>query len=454
MKKYDIVVVGGGPGGYTSALRAAGLGLSVAIVEKDHLGGTCLNRGCIPSKTLLHCAHVVDLAGKAKRWGVELPAPVIHFDQMIQHKNNVIQRLRSGIDSMLKAGKIDQYKGHGTVHSDLRVEVQNQESETIIAGSHIILATGSQPFLPPIAGLDQVDVHTSDTIFELEKLPESIVIVGGGVIGLEFAAIFSSLNVDVTVVEMADRILAAEDADAAKIVEKELLHKGVKFMTKAKVTSMRMEGSRKVLSVQTTEKQHDLAASEIIVAVGRQPNIHGLESLGLRMNGNYVAVDEYLQTSIPHVYAIGDLIGGWQLAHVATAEGHRAVDNIAKHKEKMNYNVVPRCIYTSPEIASVGISEQAARERGYNVKVSTFPFAGSGKAIAMDEPTGFIKLIADVKYGEVLGVVMVGTQVTEMINEASSYMHLEGTVEEMGRMIHPHPTISEVFFDAANSWLK
>lgn len=454
MKEYDIVVVGGGPGGYTAALRAAGLGLTVALVEKDHLGGTCLNRGCIPSKTLLHCSHVIDLIGKAKRWGMEMPAPVIHFDQMMAHKNKVIQRLRAGIDAMLKAGKIDQYKGHGTVHSDLTVQVQSQESEDIIKGSHMILATGSQPFLPPIAGLDQVDARTSDTIFDLEHLPDSIVIVGGGVIGLEFAAIFSSLNVDVTVVEMADRILAAEDADAAKIVEKELLDKGVKFMTKAKVAFMRKEGDRKIVSVETAGKQFELVTSEILVAVGRKPNIHGLEELGLRMNGAFVAVDEYMQTSIPQVYAIGDLIGGWQLAHVATAEGHRAVDNIAKSREKMNYNIVPRCIYTSPEIASVGISEQTARERGYHVKVSTFPLAGSGKAIAMDEPNGFIKLIADAQYGEVLGVVMVGTQVTEMINEASAYMHLEGTVEEMGRMIHPHPTISEIFLDAANNWMK
>jgi dihydrolipoamide dehydrogenase len=454
MKSYDLVIVGGGPGGYTSALRAAKLGLSVALVEKDHLGGTCLNRGCIPSKTLLHGARIVDMIEKGKRWGIETAAPLIHFDQMRKHKDAVIQRLRTGIDSMLKAGKIDQYRGHGTVHPDLTVTVRSQGEETAICGKHILLATGSQPSLPPIPGLEQTEVRTSDTIFDIDDLPESIVIVGGGVIGLEFADIFSSLRAKVTVVEMAERILATEDADAAKVVEKHLKSKGVKFFTSAKVASMRQDNGRKIVSVQTADGTVELAAAEILVAVGRRPNLDGLEPLGLRMNGPFVAVDEYLQTNLPNVYAVGDLIGGWQLAHVATAEGFRAVDNIAKKKEKMDYRAVPRCLYTSPEIASVGLGEQAARERGYDVQTATFPLAGIGKAVAVDESDGFMKLIADRKYGEILGVVLVGPHVTEMINEASAYMVLEGTVEEMARMIHPHPTISEIFFEAADLWLK
>jgi dihydrolipoamide dehydrogenase len=355
---------------------------------------------------------------------------------------------------MLKAGKIDQYRGHGTVHPDLTVTVRSQGEETAICGKHILLATGSQPSLPPIPGLEQTEVRTSDTIFDIDDLPESIVIVGGGVIGLEFADIFSSLRAKVTVVEMAERILATEDADAAKVVEKHLKSKGVKFFTSAKVASMRQDNGRKIVSVQTADGTVELAAAEILVAVGRRPNLDGLEPLGLRMNGPFVAVDEYLQTNLPNVYAVGDLIGGWQLAHVATAEGFRAVDNIAKKKEKMDYRAVPRCLYTSPEIASVGLGEQAARERGYDVQTATFPLAGIGKAVAVDESDGFMKLIADRKYGEILGVVLVGPHVTEMINEASAYMVLEGTVEEMARMIHPHPTISEIFFEAADLWLK
>ena len=454
MKSYDLIIVGGGPGGYTSALRAAKLGLTVALVEKDHLGGTCLNRGCIPSKTLLYGARIVDMIGKGKLWGIEAGPPVIRFEQMRKRKDAVIQRLRSGIDMMLKAGKVDQYRGHGTVHPDLTVTVRIQGQDVAIRGKHVILATGSQPSLPPVPGLEQAEVHTSDTIFDIERLPESIVIVGGGVIGLEFADIFSTLGASVTVVEAVERILAAEDADAAKAVEKHLREKGVKFFTGAKVESMRRENGHKIVSVQTASGKAELAAEEILVAAGRRPNLSGLEGLGLRMNGPFVAVDEYLQTNIPNVYAVGDVTGGWQLAHVATAEGFRAVDNIAKKKEKMDYRVVPRCLYTSPEIASVGLSEQAARERGYDVKTATFPLAGIGKAVAVDEAGGFMKLIADRKYGEILGVVLVGPHVTEMIGEASAFMVLEGTVEEMARMIHPHPTISEIFFETADHWLK
>lgn len=453
MKSYNIAVVGGGPGGYVAAIRAAKEGKTVALIEADHLGGTCLNRGCIPSKTLLRHAEVIEDIKAAKNWGIETGELTLSLDKMMARKDQVIKRLRGGIGALLKAGKVDVYQGIGTVQPDKSIIVSGTEDQTIKADS-IILATGSAPFVPPIPGTDQVSYHTSDTIFGITQIPESIVIIGGGVIGVEFACIFESLGTKVTVVEMADRLVPMEDPDASAALRKALQKKSISILTETKVESLAAGRDGNVVNItDPSGNPGELHCSEILIAVGRRPNVSGIADLGLKMNGPFVEVNDYMETSIPGIYAVGDLIGGWQLAHVASAEGTVAALNASGQRTPIDYRVVPRCVYTQPEIASVGLTEEEARKKGYSVKVEVYKHAANGKAMAIDHTDGFVKIIADQKYGEILGVVLVGAHVTEMIATPSAFMHLEGTVEEMANMIYPHPAVSETMMEVAASWL-
>ncbi|PYZ93001.1 dihydrolipoyl dehydrogenase [Salipaludibacillus keqinensis] len=456
MESYDIIVIGGGPGGYVAALRAAKSGASVALVEGDHLGGTCLNRGCIPSKTLLRHSEFLEQMEKARGWGIETGPVSINFERMLARKDTVIHTLRKGIAGLIKAGKIKHYQGFGHVRQDLtvRIDLFKDEQEVYIRGNDIIVATGSKPAVPPIKGIEEAGVHSTDTIFNVQELPESVFIMGAGFIGVEFACIYSALGVEVTLAEMADRLLPLEDVDAARMLSQSLKKKGVQILTKTKVEELKR-------TTQGTTVQYEDAKGNtghwngdlVLAATGRKPNLKGLEELSLEMDGPFVAVDEYMQTSIPHIFAVGDVIGGWQLAHSASAEGLVAVANVLGHETKWGQQIVPRCVYTAPEIASVGISEEQAKSEGYDVKVQKIQMGGNGKALAMDERMGFVKLIAEQKYGQILGVVMVGPHVTEMIAEAVAIIELEGTVEELSRMVHPHPTLSENLFEAAEAWL-
>lgn len=453
MKEYDVVVIGGGPGGYVAAIRASKLGRRVALVEADHLGGACLNRGCIPSKTLLRHSEIIQQIRKAKSWGIEIGDISFSWEKMLARKNQVIARLRTGISSLLKAGQIDLYQGTGRVNDDRIITVANDNLHETFQAKSVILATGSVPVIPAIPGIDQVDFFTSDSVFDIEKIPKSITIIGGGVIGVEFACIFSSLNTDVTIVEMADRLVPSEDPDASRLLEKLLSKEKIKILTQTKVQTIRQDERGKIITVQTQEgATEELPSEQILVAAGRKPNLSAVSDLPIQLNGQFVSVNKQMETSIPNLYAVGDVIGGWQLAHVASAEGLVAAANAAGRKEEINYRVVPRCIYTIPEIASVGLTEKEAKAEGYSVKVETYPLIGIGKALTMDEREGFVKIIADQTYGEILGVLMVGPHVTEMISEASAFMYLEGTVEEMAKMIHPHPTLSEGLFEAAAAW--
>lgn len=457
MEQYDLAVIGGGPGGYAAAIRAAKLGGKVALVEARELGGTCLNRGCIPSKTLLRHAEVIEQIQKAKQWGIETGELSLSLEKMMKRKNQIIKRLRTGIAALLKAGKIDHYSGQGTVHPERTVSIQATEDDSApsqIKANNIILATGSVPLIPPIAGIEQSNVHTSDTIFDIATIPETMTIVGGGFIGVEFACIFSALGVKVTVVEMADRIIPMEDEDAARVLTKALQKKGVRVLTSAMVEEISTAEEGKRVTVQAADgKREEIVSEEVLVATARKPNVSGLEKLQLQMDKSYVVVNDRMQTSHPGVYAIGDLIGGWQLAHVAVAEGHVAAENAMGQKQSVDYTVVPRVIYTSPEIASVGMTEAEAKRKGYDIKVQKVDFIGNGKALTMDEKDGFTKIIADKKYGQILGVVMAGAHVTEMISEASAFILLEGTTDELAKMIHPHPTLSEAMFEGAAAWL-
>ncbi len=453
LNSYDLVVLGGGPGGYVAAIRAAKLGLSVALIEASELGGTCLNRGCIPSKTLLHMAEAVETIKKVQAWGIKTGPVELSWDAMLARQGQVMQTLRTGIAGLLKANKISHLRGWGKVLPNREIEVASDTGVTRVRADKIILATGSKPFVPPIPGLDGLPYQTSDTIFQMDRIPKTTTIIGGGVIGVEFAAIFSAFGTQVTVVEATDRIVPTEDEAASQALAKALKQRGVQVQAATKVEQVRYDNGQFHVSAAHGGQTSEHAAEELLVAVGRTPSLGGLEELPLKMNGRFVEVNEQMETSIPHVYAIGDLVGGYQLAHVASAEGLIAAANAAGKQEKIDYRVVPRCIYTHPEIASVGMTEQEAKNSGLAVKVQTYSMRGNGKALSMGETDGFVKLIADEKYGEIVGVTMVGPHVTDMITTASSFMHLEGTVAEWANLIHPHPTVSESFYEAANGWL-
>lgn len=454
MKTYEVAVVGGGPAGYVAAIRAAKLGRTVALVEARELGGTCLNRGCIPSKTLLRHAEVIESIEKAKSWGIETGPVTVSLSKMMERKDEVIQKLRTGIAYLMKQGKIDVLNGYGEVQADGVIQVDLNGNQETIKADKIILATGSKPIVPPIPGLERGNFHTSDTIFDITEIPASLVIVGGGIIGVEFACIFAAIGVPVTIIEMSGSIVPSEDPQAAKVLAKSLKKKGITILTSTKVTAVEQEDEARLVHVEDQNGHKETVQTDmILLSVGRSPNTSAFNSLELEMNGPFVKVDEKMATSLPNIYAAGDLVGNWQLAHVASAEGLVAAANAAGQEETIDYHVVPRCVYTNPEIASVGMTEEEAEQKGIPFKVVKVDHAGNGKALTLDEKEGFTKLIADTTYGEILGVSMVGPHVTEMIAEPSAYMRLEGTVDELATMIHAHPTVSESLYEAAASWL-
>ncbi|MEI3605148.1 dihydrolipoyl dehydrogenase [Pseudogracilibacillus sp. SE30717A] len=452
MEQFDVAIVGGGPGGYVAAIRAAKSGLSVALIEGNELGGTCLNRGCIPSKTLLKHAEALKQIKDSSALAIHVENVSVDLAAMVDRKNNVINQLKNGIKGLLRQNKIKHYQGYGYVADDGKVTIKSEKSNENIQAKHVILATGSQVFIPPIQGADEVTMHTSDTIFDIEEIPERLVIVGGGVIGLEIACIFNSLGTKVDIVEMADRIIPMEDREAGEFLKKELENDGITFHTNAQVTEFKKTETDNKVIFHKDGKETTLATDIILMSVGRRPNVTGIEDLSIQYDGPFVKVNKNMQTSNPNIYAIGDLIGGFQLAHAASNEGLRAVDHILGKENKKNA-VIPRCVYTFPEIASVGLTEEQAKEAGHQVKVKKIDLAGNGKAISALENRGFMKIIADKKYNEILGVVMVGAHVTEMISQATAFMHLEGTVDEMESMVFPHPTLAEGLFEAASAYL-
>ncbi|WP_042346991.1 dihydrolipoyl dehydrogenase [Bacillus massiliigorillae] len=454
MKNYDVVVIGAGPGGYVAAEEAAKYGQSVAIIEKQYLGGTCLNSGCIPSKTLLRHSEIIELMEKAKSWGIEFENVKLSFGKMMNRKTKVIEQLRNGVLSLLNKAKVDIYYGIASILENKQIVIESESKTDEIFANKIIIATGSKPNIPPINGIENVFYHTSDSIFDIQDIPKSIAIIGGGIIGVEFACVFSALNVEVTIIEMADQLLVSEDEDVASMITKKFKKDKVKIITSAKVQEISESKDGILINVHTNDGNRlFIQADELLLATGRIPNLSAVSRLNVLMNGPFLAVNKQMETSIPNVYAIGDVIGGWQLAHVASAEGIVAASNASGIFKEINYKAVPRCVYSSPEIASVGLTEKEAREKGNAVRTETFPLSAIGKALAMDERTGFIKLIADETYGEILGVVMLGPHVTEMISEASSLIFLEATVDELALLIHPHPTLSEGLWEAARNWL-
>ena len=450
---YDIAVLGGGPGGYVAAIRAAQLGKKVALVEARELGGTCLNRGCIPTKALLHGAEVYEQTVNASTFGVMASEVGFDYSKMAAFKSATVEKLVSGIGSLEKAHGVTVIKGFGRLTDNHNMHIEQSADECVdISYDKLILATGSSPARPPIEGIDGKNIVTSDDILSMTELPESFVIIGGGVIGIEFATLFSTLGRPVTVIEMMPSILPGADSDIVRTALRVLKKKKVSIINNAKVT--KLEGGDTVtVSYELNGVVKTASGSCCVVSVGRRAETRGigLEELGIEMNRAFVNIDEHCRTNIENIYAIGDITGKIQLAHVASAQGLVAAANAAGHDETMDYSVVPSCIYTSPEIAFVGISEDKAKAQGIEYKVGTFNVAGNGRAMVMGENLGIVKLISDMD-GKLIGAQLMCPRATDMIAELAAVIKLGGSVKDVADTIHAHPTISEAVMEAAHDW--
>jgi dihydrolipoamide dehydrogenase len=448
MQSFDIVIVGGGPGGYVAAIKAGQLGYKVAVIERENVGGVCLNWGCIPTKTLLKSAKVFEQFKHAKDYGIDVKPDSFsaNFPDMIKRKDSVVRRLTGGVAALLKKNGASLIKGFGEVVDATHVKV----GEELIEAKFIILATGASVIIPPIPGLqegyDAGFVLTSKEILDLKALPSSLLIVGGGVIGLEFATIFSSLGTKVTVIEKQPTILTSVDEEIRGLFFKKITKDGVSIFTNATVTSIGQGTVTYELDGKTTEVKVD----KVLMAVGMKPNTKSFSSLNLAMEKAGVQVNERMQTSLSNVYAIGDVTGKFMLAHVASHAGLVAIDHIHGGDATMDYRAIPNGIYTFPEIAMVGLTEQDAKAQGIDYKVSTFPVMANGKAMGENEKDGLVKIIVSKPYNEIIGVHIMASAATEMITEATLAINLEATAEELVHTIHPHPTLSEMMMEAAH----
>lgn len=461
-KEYDLVILGGGTGGYVAAIRAAQLGLKTAVVEKGKLGGTCLHKGCIPSKALLRSAEVFRTTNNSGDFGVITTNVTLNFTKVQERKNKIINILHKGVQHLLKQGKIDVYEGIGRIlgpsifspiPGTISVEMNNGAENEMLLPKNIIIATGSRPRTLPGLEVDGDYLLTSDEALALESLPGSMIIVGGGVIGIEWASMLSDFGVDVTVLEYADRIIPTEDKQISKEMQRVLKKKGIKIVTGARVLPETLIKDNGVtISAEVKDSQTEFKAEKMLVSVGRQANTEGigLENTDIHLSKNVIAVNEMFQTKETHIYAIGDVIGGLQLAHAASHEGITAVEHIAGlNPAPINYDLVSRCIYSSPEASSVGLTEDEAIERGFKLKIGKFSFKAIGKALVYGESDGFVKIISNEETDDLLGVHMIGPNVTDMISEAGLAMILDATPWEIAHTIHPHPSLSEAIGEAA-----
>lgn len=445
MKHYEVAVIGGGPGGYIAAIRAAQLGKRTVLVEKRELGGTCLNRGCIPTKALLHSAESYEALGSAKTLGITLGEYSFQYKKMAKRKDKVVKQLRSGVENLVAGHGADILRAEAVLTGPHTFQAGEEEIEA----EQIILASGSFPASIPVPGADKPGVLNSDGVLALEECPESVVIIGGGVIGVEFATLFADLGKPVTIVEMLPSILYGNDPDVCATMTSLLKDKGVTIHTGAKVLEIQ-DG----LACVFEENGQTLRAvgQLVVMAAGRKPDTAGLglEAAGVGTERGFVKVDEELRTNVPHIYAIGDITGKQQLAHVATAQGVVAAHNAAGEHRHMDYSAVPGCIYSTPEIACVGLTEEKAREAGYEVRTGRFSVSGNGRSLAIGCQDGFAKLVADAATGKVLGCHIVAPHATEMIGEAGMAIRYGLTAEQLGEVIHAHPTVSEILMEAAH----
>jgi dihydrolipoamide dehydrogenase len=451
---YDIIVLGSGPGGYVAAIRASQLGLKTAIVEREALGGICLNWGCIPTKALLKSANVFEYISHAKDYGIKVDKAEADFSAMIKRSRDVANGMSNGIQFLMKKNKIDVIMGTGELLPGKKLKVTDADGKTseLSANKGIIIATGARSRSLPNIPQDGKKIIGYRQAMYMDKQPKSMVVVGSGAIGVEFAYFYKTLGTDVTIIEYMPNIVPFEDEEVSKQLERSFKKQNMKIMTNASVESVDTSGIGCVVKVKTAKGEETLECDVVLTAAGIETNIEGigLETVGIVADKGRVLVDDFYQTNIPGYYAIGDIVPGPALAHVASAEGIICVEKIAgHHPEPLDYGNIPGCTYCSPEVASVGMTEKAAKEAGYEIKVGKFPFSASGKASAAGAKDGFVKLIFDAKYGELLGGHMIGANVTEMVAELVAVRKLETTGHELIKTVHPHPTMSEAIMEAA-----
>ncbi len=452
----DLVIIGSGPGGYVAAIRAAQLGMRVAVVEKDpKFGGTCLHRGCIPTKALLHTATVLDQARNADRFGVVVGDASLDLGKAQSYKQGVVDKNAAGIEFLFEKNKIEGIHGHGRLISATEVEVQGSAGGVrTLSARFVLIATGSVPREVAMAPTDAVQVVNSDHILNVDRVPESLVVIGSGAVGSEFASIFHSFGAKVTLVEMLPRILPLEDEEVSKELARSFKKRGIKVKTETKLAGIELGSNEVMVRLERAGGVESLAAEMLLVAIGRAPVTEGigLEEAGVIVEKGYIQVNRTMQSSVPNVYAIGDVVPTPWLAHVASAEGILAAEHMAGEKTyPLNYDQMPSVTYCEPEVGSVGLSEAEARERGYDVAVGKFPFSASGKAAIEGKTSGFVKVVRETKHDELLGVHIIGPKATDLIAEACVALKIESTTEELFRTIHAHPTLSEAMAEAAHA---
>ena len=451
----DLVVIGSGPGGYVAAIKASQLGLNTICVEKENLGGVCLNWGCIPTKALLKSAEYKNFIGKSSEFGFDIKDYSINFPKVISRSRDVSQRMSNGVGFLFKKYKVSTVKGTGFIKSRGIVEVKSQDGTVtdIISCKNIIIGTGARPRMLPGIEVDNKKIITSKEAMIPKDVPESIIIMGAGAIGVEFAYFYNAFGSKVTIIEMLDRILPIEDSDISGELARHYKKAKIDILTNTKVLSAKLKGNNVDVRIQKKDgKEETLTASLALNAIGIQANIEnlGLEGLGIKIEKGFIKVDKYLKTNVDGIYAIGDVAGPPWLAHKASSEGIAAVEYIAgKNNEGIDYKNIPGCTYCVPQVASIGLTEAKAKESGYEVRIGKFPFTANGKAHGIGEANGFVKLIFDAKYGEILGAHMIGPDVTEMIGEIGVAKSLEATAETIFKTIHAHPTLSEAIMEAA-----
>lgn len=451
--KYDVIILGSGPGGYVTAIRASQLGLKTAVVEREALGGICLNWGCIPTKALLKSANVFEYIEHAEEYGISVAKPQADFTGMVSRSRGVADGMSKGVQFLMKKNKIDVVMGNGKLLTGKQLEVTAADgSVQILSANNIIIATGARSRQLPNLPQDGKNIIGYREAMTLEKQPKRLVVVGSGAIGVEFAYFYNAIGTEVTIVEYQDRIVPVEDVDVSKQLEKSFKKAGINILTSSEVLGVESKGKENVVKIKTKKGEEHIACDVVLSAAGVVSNLEniGLEDVGIVVDNGKVVVDSYYATNIPGYFAIGDCVPGPALAHVASAEGITCVEKIAGlHPEPIDYGNIPGCTYCFPEVASVGMTEAQAQAAGHEIKVGKFPFSASGKASASGHKDGFVKLIFDAKYGELLGGHMIGANVTEMVAELVALRKLETTGHELIKTIHPHPTLSEAVMEAA-----
>lgn len=448
---YDLVVIGAGPGGYVAAIRGAQLGMKVAIVEKDAYGGTCLNYGCIPTKALYKNAEVVDEIMHADDFGIKVKGYEIDMEKVQARKDKIVKTLSGGVGQLLKGNKVELVKGAAKLVAPGKVEVDGKVLET----KKILIASGSKASRPPVKGIENKGVITSKEALDMDHVPEKIVIIGGGVIGIEFAGIYQAFGAEVTVVEFMPKIIPAVDKEITDRLQRLLGRKGIKFMVGTKVEEIEKDGKALRVTVDKGGKKSQLPCNEVLVSTGRELDIEGLnlDGLGIQYDRKGVKVDENYRTNVPGIYAIGDVIGGVMLAHVASEEGKVCVERMNGEDARVDYDLIPSAIFTFPDVASIGLSEEQAKEQGLAYEVGKFQFAGNGKALTMDNAKGMLKVVVSQDKQRILGVHIVGPNASDLLAEAAIAMRGEFTVEEAANTMHGHPTLSEAFEEALTATL-